>query len=208
MEEELKQAQEKIVALETELIEIKTTNENLTKDLTSKDETITALKLGNEDMSRNFKKLRDMTKEEKELLSEKEIEIMARQEKLEEERAKDKEERDAFNKKQKNALIDNIAMKYAKGNKELADKIKVNLGKLKIVESLETEQELMPEVEFAFNALGVKTSPDPLNMAHNQGGGAGNTNIDNSFAETAEGKSLAGALGLQQAKVDTNNNNK
>jgi hypothetical protein len=145
-----------------------------------------------------------MTAEEKELLTEKEKELLQRQEAQEEALKAFQNQQSEFTKKQKEALIDTLAMKKAGGNKELAEKIKITLGKLNGVDTLSTEAELIPEIDFAFNGLGIQTSPNPLNDAHNTGGNTGEYKTDGSYAETQEGKSLAGALGLSQATPEAN----
>lgn len=196
----------KVTTLTKENEDYKAGSTEFDKQLKEKEEAIAKLKEDAKNQGLNFKKLRDYTEAEKELLTEKEKEILERTEKMEEDAKKFREEQEGFTKKQKDALIDSLAMKKAGGNKELADKIKITLNKLNGIDALMTEAELMPEIDFAFNGLGIQTKTDPLNEAHNTGGGTGEYKSDGSFAETSEGKSLAGALGLSQAQPDAGNN--
>lgn len=206
MEEELKakiaELEAKVATITKENEEYKAGAETLSQQIKDKDSEIETMKEKAKEQGLNFKKLRDYTEAEKELLTEKEKEILQRQEAQEEEVRKFKEEQAGFTKKQKDALIDTLAMKKAGGNKELADKIKITLGKLNGIDALSTEAELMPEIDFAFNGLGIQTKPEPLVEANNWGGNTDTKPTEGSFAETADGKTLAGALGLSQAQPD------
>lgn len=203
LEEALKKITElegKVETLTKENTDYKAGADTFTQQLKDKDAELAKMKDAAREQGLNFKKLRDYTEAEKELLTEKEKEILERQEAQEEAVKKFQEEQANFTKKQKDALIDTLAMKKAGGNKELADKIKITLNKLNGIDKLSTEAELMPEIDFAFNGLGIQTKPDPLVEANNWGGSTDTKPTDGSFADTAEGKSLAGALGLSQAQ--------
>ena len=206
---ELEEALKKITELETQVTTLtkentdyKTGADTLATQMKDKDAEIAKMKDAAREQGLNFKKLRDYTDAEKELLTEKEKEIIERQEAMEEETKKFKEEQAGFTKKQKDALIDTLALKKAGGNKELAEKIKITLNKINGLDALSTEAELMPEIDFAFNGLGIQTKPDPITEANNWGGSTVTAPTDGSFAETTDGKTLAGALGLSQARPD------
>lgn len=206
---ELEEALKKITELETQVTTLtkentdyKAGSETFTQQMKDKDAEIAKMKDAAREQGLNFKKLRDYTDAEKELLTEKEKEIIERQEAMEEETRKFKEEQAGFTKKQKDALIDTLVMKKAGGDRELADKIKVTLNKLNGLDALTTEAELLPEIDFAFNGLGIQTKADPLTEANNWTGQTDTKPTDGSFADTAEGKSLAGALGLSQAQPE------
>ncbi len=196
-------------ALAKENSEFKTTNESLVKDAEAKDETIKSLTENAKAQGLNFKKLRDMTDKEKELLTEKEMELLQRQEKLEQDRETDQKSRLEFEKKQRDAVIDNLVKKYSKGDEEIAKQIRINLGKLnpELVNPAITEAELDPHIKTSFNMLGIKDSPDAIRDANNQDGKPAETNKDNNFADTGEGKDLMNKLGLTPAPVENNNNN-
>ena len=133
-EEEMKakitELEGKVETLTKENIDYKSGAETVAQQLKDKDAELAKMKDAARERGEQFKKLRDMTAEEKELLTEKEKEIMQRQEVQEEEINKFKTEQAEFTKKQKDALIDTLAMKKAGGNKELAEKIKITLNKL------------------------------------------------------------------------------
>ena len=199
MQDENAKLKEENLSFKKENEDYKTGNEKLVQDF--KDQVATIAKMKDEARERGmqFKNLRDMSEAEKELLTEKEKEIMERQEAHEENMKKLEEAQNKFKQAQRDSLIDSLAMKKAGGNKELADKIKISLGKLKDVDDLATEQELTPHLDFAFNGLGIQNKPDPLYDANNTGGQNADYQTEGSFAETSEGKGIAGALGLSQA---------
>jgi len=211
MEEELKKAQEKIAELEGKVTTLEKENgdykagaDTLAQQIKDKEAEIAKLNDMARERGLQFKKFRDMTKEEQELLTEKEKEILQRQEAQEEALKKLETDQNEFNKKQKEALIDNLALKKAGGNRELADKIKITLSKIKDIDTKMTEAEIAPEIDFAFNGLGIQTKPDPLNEAHNFSGGNAEVKGGTDFSETAEGKQLAGMLNLSQAQPEAN----
>jgi hypothetical protein len=204
MQEENATLKTKVETLTKDNNDYKAGNEELSKQIKDKEAEVAKLNDLARERGMQFKKLRDYTEAEKELLTEKEKEIIERQEAQEEAVKKFQEEQAGFAKKQKDALIDTLAMKKANGNKELADKIKISLNKLNGIDALSTEAELGPEIDFAFNGLGIQTTPNPLDQAHQTGGETGEYKSDGSFAETQEGKSLAGALGLSQAQPEAN----
>ncbi len=198
---EIETLKAKNTALEAENKEFVTTNTDLAK-------TVEDLKAHTKNQADNFKKLRDMSDAEKELYTEKELELMKRNEAIEEQQVLFKKEQDEFKQKQKDAIIENLVTKYAKGDKELASQIKINLGKLnpELINPAITEAELTPHVESAFNMLGIKQSPDALREANNYSGGVVEVKSENDFSNTQAGKELAGSMGLNIGKVDTNNN--
>jgi len=195
---DLEQALKKIEELEG-VIQVKDS------ELMTKDTEISTLKNTAKDQALNFKKLRDMTAEEKELLTEKEKELMARQEQFEEKLAEQATREAEFRTKQREELITKKAMELARGDQKIANEIKVHLSKFKDVENANLESELTPFFEMASKMVDIPKA-DPLNSAHNQGGIGATIETDTNFADTTEGKSLANAMGLSQA-VDNSNNN-
>jgi hypothetical protein len=196
----IKELEGKVETLSKENIDYKAGSETLTQQMKDKEAELAKMKDAAREQGLNFKKLRDYTDAEKELLTEKEKEIIERQEAQEEAVKKFQEEQAGFTKKQKDALIDTLAMKKAGGNKELADKIKITLNKLNGIDALSTEAELGPEIDFAFNGLGIQTKADPLVEANNWGGQTVTTPTGTDFSTTPEGKETASLLGLSQAQ--------
>lgn len=187
MEQELKDAQAKIAALEAQIA-------TSTATLEEKEGRISKLEEVLAQQSTNFKKLRDMSQEEKEMFTEKEMELMKRQEAHEEQLAKFQQEQLDFKVKQREGTIEKLVTQYAKGDKELADKIRVNLNSLKGADEVFVEEELAPLTQKAFNMLGDER-PDPLRTAHNAGGDFGEVKAGG-FVDTQAGKDLASALGI------------
>lgn len=201
MEEEIKKLKAENEALKKENEEFKDSNTKLGEDLKQRDTEIGTLKANAKERGEQFRKLKEYTEAEKELLSEKELELLQRQEALELEREEDRRIQKERDEKSKNYAIDNLANKMAKGNKDIAEQIKINLGKLNpaLLEGAITEQDLAPHVESAFKMTGISNTADPLRTAHNADGGNAPIKSDNDFSETKEGKDLASAMGLSQA---------
>lgn len=188
--------------------ELKTSNTKLGEDIKERDTKITTLEENARERGQQFKRFKEMTDAEKELLSEKEKELMQRQDALEEEREKDRKDREEFNKKQKDATITNLANRLAKGDKDLAEQIKINLGKInpELLNNAQTEEELTPFVTDAFNMTGAgNTQGDSLRNAINTDGLPAKVDGEKDFADTSDGKQLGSMLGLKSFNNDNNN---
>lgn len=183
----LEEALAKITALEAEKAE-------LTTQVGEKDAKILTLEDNAKKQGENFKKFRDMSKEEKELLSEREIEQLKRQDALAEETQALKDKQDKFFQDQRASVLKNLVDKYAKGDVELAKKIEFNLAKIKDSELAMNEEALSPLVKDSFNMLGAEVT-DAVRNAHNERGGNQDYKAPESgFAETQHGKDLSDAL--------------
>ena len=190
----LEEALAKITALEAEKTALSTTNAELTTQLADKDTKITNLEENAKKQGENFKKLRDMSKEEKELLSEKELELLKRQEANEQIAADLQAKQDKFFQDQRASVLKNLVNKYARGDEELAKKIELNLSKIKDSELAMNEEALTPLVKDSFNMLGGEVT-DAVRNAHNErGSGAEYKAPESSFADTQHGKDLSTAL--------------
>jgi len=200
--EEIKEMQDKNAELIKENAEFKDSNTKLGEDIKERDDSILDLKKNAKERGEQFKKLKDMSEAEKELLSEKELEIMKRTELLEEDRVKDREDRAVYDKKIKDGTINNLATKLAKGNADLAEQIKINLKKLspELLDKAQTEEELTPYVTDAFNMTGAGSGPEALRTAHNTDGSPARLEGTADFSDSKEGKDLAGAMNLEQSK--------
>jgi len=191
--EEMKKDPEKLVeALNSTTEKLKTTSAEKT-DLATK------LAKSEEDrkfQGQNFKKFRDMTEAEKELLTEKEKEIAQRQDLLEEEREKDKKERLEWENKQITNIKGRIFRDLARGDEKLIEKIEYHYNRLADAKDAKDEEAIEKLAIDAFNLLGSER-PDPIRRAISSRGSAGDPKKgDKSFAETDEGKALGGMLGL------------
>jgi hypothetical protein len=196
--EEIKKMQEENIALKQQVNDLGIEKTKLVTDITERDTTIADLKKNAEERGQQFKKFKEMNEAEKELLSEKEKEILQRQDALEEARQKDVADRDAFNKKVKDTTIANLANRLAKGDKDLAEQIKINLGKLspELLSKAQTEEELTPYVQDAFNMTGAHSTGDPLREAINTDGLPAKVEGEKDFSTTKEGQDLGKAMGL------------
>ena len=183
----LEEALAKITALEAEKAQILT-------ESTAKDTVIEDMKAHAVEKGEQFKKLRDMTAAEKELLSEKELELMKRTEAIEETARQTQEDQKAFRLEQRGTILKNLVAKMARGDEEIAKKIEFNLNKIKDADLAMTEEALTPLVTDSFNMLGSQTT-DGLRTAHNTGGNyQGTAPKENGFAESEQGTALSTAL--------------
>jgi len=195
---------EEIKALQDENAQLKTDLATATTTIKERDNKIVDMERHVAEKNIQFKKLRDMTKEEKELYSEKELELKAQQDAiLEQQEALQKEQQD-FVAKQRESIIDGLVNTYAKGDKEIAAQIRIQLGEFKNVESLSTITEITPFIEKSVKALGIESKPDPLTVANNTGGRPADVKNEKDYADTEQGKQLMGALGFDQAPVEEN----
>jgi hypothetical protein len=153
---------------------------------------------------KNAQKIKELSDEEKEKMSEREIEnhnaLLAEQERREE-LEKSIAERD---KKERDARRDAAIKKIAGEDTELADKIKGNYDRIKDSEGAQTEEEISKVVVEAHNMLGTPSGDPVGGAAGGIGGGAapGEEEKGDGYAGTQEGKGLADAMGLQQSKEE------
>lgn len=205
--EEIKIMQDENIALKQQVNDLGVEKNKLITDVTERDTTIATLKTQAGERAEQFKKFKDMSEAEKELLSEKEKELLQRQDQLEEDRKQDLAERAEHNRKIKEATISNIATKFAKGDKDLTEQIKINLGKLspELLDKAITEEEITPFVQDAFNMTGAgNTQGDLLREAINTDGLPARVSGEKDFSDTKEGQDLGKAMGL--GSFNNNNN--
>ncbi len=198
MEEELKQAKAKIAELEEANTKLTSEVEDATKTKEQLENEKKDLSLRLQEKGSQFKKLRDLTKEEKEKLSQKELELMQRQEKLE-------EEQEAWVKRQEDERADNVKSwrensisKLAGDDKDMKEKIEHHMGRFNDeIKSPEDAQRLAQE---AYMIANPGQSPDPVGSAVNAQGASDRQGKTTDFAGTEEGKGLAASLNLKSAQ--------
>lgn len=134
------------------------------------------------EQSDNFRKLKDLTKEEKAKLSATEIELMKRQEALEEKEAK-------FVESQRQTYIDDALDRIAGDDAKLKEKIMINYKR--ISGEANTKKEIEERTVEAYNMLGLNQK-NPLAAAVNASGDApkGGETSDTRTKELAEGLGL------------------
>lgn len=200
----LEEAQAKIAELEAEKTAWTAEKEQFVKTNEELNSKVEDMNIKFADQSKNFKKFRDMTQAEKDMYTEKELEMIKRNEEIDERASRIEKEQKDFQQKQKDAIIEGIASRLSKGDKEIADQIKINLGKLnpELINGAITEAEITPHVQSAFNMLGIQSQPDTLRSANNYEGRAADVKKEDSYADTQAGADLASAMGLSFPKVD------
>ncbi len=150
---------------------------------------------------RKYKKLADMTEEERNELSEKERELLERQEKLEEDKKKSDEERAEREAKERNDAIDRVIKQKVGENEELAERVKNNIDRIKDADTLVTETEIETLVGDAYNMLGEPAPEGPGTvLGSDRGDAPGGKEGD--FADSSQGKDLASRMGLAQSREE------
>jgi len=142
---------------------------------------------------RNFKKLRDLTAEEKGRLTEKERELMERQEAVEQQNAELTQREIANTRK---SLFTEIVGTNPKLREEVETEAK-ELG----LDSKTSEADMRKIIEKAALIKGIGgKKEDPIQRAHEFAGQVPIVERSNSFADTDAGKTLGSQLGLRMAK--------
>lgn len=190
---DLEQALKEIEALKAKNTELENNNTKTSSELADTKERL-------RQRGEEFKKLRDMTEEDKKKLSDTELNLLKRQEELDE-KAKGIEDAQAkFLQDQRNTIIDKYVNEHARGNKDLAEKIRFNFDNtLKAVDAND-DASIAKKALSAF-ALVKQEAPDLVKSAVNEGGRSDDSAINgNGFADSEAGKNLAGAMGLNLGK--------
>lgn len=185
----LEEALAKLATIEAEKEALATANAGLESMLSEKEAKIVDMTNHAREQNSNWKKFRDMSKEDKEALTEKEIELIQRNEAVEERAREIEEKQNSFLKDQRAAKVNELIKGYAKGDKDIADKIAFNLSKIKDSELAIHEDALAPLIKDSYNMLGSEVH-DTLRAAHNATGATGVAPKEGNFTNTEEGKSL------------------
>lgn len=200
-DEQIKKLQKEVEDKNKALEEKDSTITQLGKDIEDKDKIIKEKTKDVVGARKEYKKLVDMTEEEKENLSEKEKELIQRQEEIEEREAKDAEERAEKEQKEKEARINKAIKEYAGDDDKLAQKVRENFDGFKDSDTAITEEEIAGVVGKAWNALGDE-KPDAVSTAINNNNGEAPDLKDQKevghFADSERGKQLSNNLGLPE----------
>lgn len=203
-EEQIKKLEAEKAELEKKNGELATANEALTKkngelETTVKDKDA-VIEQKNQDIigaRRKYKKLSELSDDEKANMSEEDIkrkeeqdELYERQEAFEKQQA---DQQKAERESRLNAAID----RYANGDQELATKIKANYDSFRGSDKASTVEEIGAFVTKSVALMGPD-APKPIAQAGNdQGGNAGNMGgSEKSYADTEAGKSAMKMMGL------------
>lgn len=144
----------------------------------------------------SYKKLDEMTKEEKATMSDKEIELQQRQEKLEADAEKFRKDQAAAQQKEIDARIAREVSKYAGKDEALAQKIRDNYARIKDAGNAQTDEEVAKVASDAFNMLGVPRPDAVRNAMQGSGGDSTGKEGTTGFAETQQGLDLSKAMNL------------
>ncbi len=191
-EEEIKALQNQAAEAET----LKARVSELEKDIATKDVLIAQKTDDIVGMRRKYKSIAEMTEEEKESLSAKELELQQRIEEFEIKQKELASKQAEILKTEVESRRANAIKKLVGENPEIAKKVEENYNRIKDVEKAQTEEQIKVHVLEAFNMLGDER-PEPISSAMNGADGiAPGEGAPTGFADTAEGKSLSGLMGL------------
>lgn len=153
---------------------------------------------------RKYKKLDELTEEEKAAMSEDDIEKKKDQDLLFENQEADRLQREADRTKEITERRNNAVRKFVGDDAALQAKVLANFDKIKDSDAAYTDTEIATFMGTAFNMLGEER-PNPVRDVNNQGGGVapviGSPDNGTGFAETEGGRGLAATMGLQSAQV-------
>jgi hypothetical protein len=147
---------------------------------------------------KKYTKLSEMTAEEKEALSAKELELQERQERMEAETEAFRQEQAEARRKEVDARWQQAIKKRVGDNPEHAKQLEAHMKSFVDHDKASTEDEISALAEKGLNLFG-DAKPNPINQALNGAGGAPNgtgTGAGAGFAESEAGKGLASAMGL------------
>lgn len=173
----------------------------LTAQLQEKDGKIAEMESHLREKGSQFKRLRDMTEREKELLTEQEMRLKEEQDALADRMEAFQNEQKSLQQKTKQDRVDALALKYARGNQEVADQIKITLNNFKGFDEATVDSELEPLFQNAVKIVSPGTDTTILD-AHNMGGRSPQTEEVKDFATTPEGQQLAGRLFGEAPKTE------
>lgn len=147
---------------------------------------------------KHFKKLSEMNEEERNNLSEQEIEIRERQEALEEDQRKAEEQRRNQEEVFRNERVNMAIRRIAGDNAEIAERVRKNYDRIKDSESAITEDAISGIANEAFNMLGVPAPEGVSNAIAGIGtGGHMTPPVEKDFSQTEQGKGLSNLMGLK-----------
>lgn len=205
---ELEEALKKITELEAQVKEKDTqvstlTGQvtNLTDSIKDKDRVIQEKSQQIVGIRQENQRIKAFTEEEKATKSQEEIAEREEKIKLQEQLDLQSKQISEFQTKELNGRKEAIIAKLAKGDKNLADRIELNFGRIKDSDTAQTEAEMTAiATEAYYMSNPTQAIPNPLNVViGDQGGGDGQDTIKDDgegFADSPEGKALAESMNL------------
>lgn len=181
--------------LEDRIKELEAEKEALEKTVAEKDAIIEQKNQDLVGQRKQYKKLSEMTQDEKDALSQKEIELQERQEEMERQQEEFEKQQAEIRQKEVTARKEAAIKKLVGDNEEYADKLRANMDRIKDSDAVQTEDEIAALADTAFNMLG-NDKPEPVANAVNSAYGNPPAKTDSGYADTPEGKQLEQQLGL------------
>lgn len=168
--------------LEAKNAELNTTKESLTKSEEARRK-----------QGQNFKKLRDMTEDEKSRLSDFERELLERQENIEKQQEAFEAEQKAFRQTERNATIDRYVKKLANGDEAFAKELTDTFNKYH--GEVIGEDAIKEKILESYTVVKKAVVPDNLRQAFSSGGNGQEPNINpNGEGQSEEDKKAISSL--------------
>lgn len=153
---------------------------------------------GLENKDFNFKHLRDMNAEEKAKLTAQELELRQRQEKVEEETKKLRENQEQFTKSTVEEYRDDAITMAVGEDEEVKKKVLYHYDRIK--DEARTKTEIRKKVQDAVKLARDDSAGNPMFRANPNLGGEAPPRRGKGFGDTAEGKAFAKSLGMTWAQ--------
>ena len=202
-EEEINQLKAEKSALEQKVSELEGTITEKDKVIEEKNRDIIGVR--KKYSGPKYKKFDELTDEEKQNMSEQDIQRKKEQDILFDQQEEDRQARETDRQRQINERKEAAIRKYAGDNEEIANKIRENFDRIKDSDAAFTESEISTFAQTAYNMLGDER-PDPVRQF-----GIDDNAIapvygqqDSSFGDTPEGKQVASGMGLGFANAEEN----
>jgi hypothetical protein len=175
----------------------------LNAKITEKDQIIEQKNQDIVGIRKDSKRLKELTDEERQALTQKEIEIHEATLQLQRDQEAHLEEQRNFQNTQRLATRDKILRNFVGNNEELFEKMKSNFDLIKGSDEAFVEDQIKGLAETAFNMLGNDKPENVVqHVANGDGGRAPTESEKKDYSETPEGQSLANALNLSQAQPE------
>lgn len=144
---------------------------------------------------KKYKKLSEMSEEEKAKLTAEELEEREALDEVVTQQEEANKQAEELRKKEVAERREKLVEKYAGADPELKKKVLENFDRIKDADLAYTETEIEPFVQTAVNMLG-DARPNPINVGNGRGGIPPTETKDGEFANSEGGKQVASALGL------------
>lgn len=195
-DKKIQELEKQLADMGVQIKSIQEANTKLVEDNKKKDEVIEQKTKDLVGIRKENTRLKDLTDEEREKMSEKEIELHNTAKALQEQQEQLAKDQQEWKQKEITARVDKAVKGLVGSDQVLIDKVKGNYGRIKDAEKAESEDEIARLASEAFNMLGVEKPASVSDAMGHDGGSAPGQGSGNNFANSDAGKGLAQNMGL------------